>query len=531
MRRCGGSLHVADVGAASEMPRRVNGVGGPPSACYHPVSRRGVHVTDSTTAATSLLADYEVPRATWDEYVAEDGSLRQAGAAVLGAVGALDAATLERRQALANAVFAQGGVAFSVYSDSRGVEKVFPFDLLPRPIGAGEWARLDAGLKQRVRALNLFLADVYGEGQILRDGAIPADVVEGCSAYLPQVRGIRPRDGIYVHIAGIDLVRDGDGTFRVLEDNLRCPSGVSYVIENRAVTRRAFPRAFDRLEVRGVESYPVRLREAMRALSTHDDEGAVVLTPGPFNSAYFEHGFLARSTGTPLVFASDLQVENDRVFVKTTRGLRPVDVIYRRIDDAFLDPTFFRPDSMLGVPGLMRAYAAGNVALMNAVGNGVADDKATYPYVPDIIRYYLGEAPILEQVETWRCREPDALRYVLAHLDEVVVKRVDGAGGYGMLVGPTASAAERAAFADVLRAEPTAYIAQPLVELSTCPVVADGRLAARRVDLRPYIITGPDGPWVLPGGLTRVALQAGSYVVNSSQGGGSKDTWVLGGAS
>jgi uncharacterized circularly permuted ATP-grasp superfamily protein len=468
-----------------------------------------------------------VPERTFDEFTALGDTPIGVATTVLDALGEVDTTLLARRQRTADMIFAQGGVTFSVYSDSRGVEKVFPFDLVPRPIAASEWERVERGLKQRVLALNLFLADVYGPQKILTDRVIAPEVIERCAGYTPSVRGIVPRGGVYVHIAGIDLVRDSAGVFRVLEDNLRCPSGVSYVLENRAVMKRMFPRAFERLNVRPVETYPMQLREAMRSLSTMSDESAAILTPGPYNSAYFEHGFLARATGTPLVHNTDLVVHDDRVFVRTTRGLQPIDVIYRRTDDEFLDPDWFRADSLLGVPGLMRAYAAGNVALMNAVGNGVADDKAVYPYVPDIIRYYLGEDALIEQVETFRCSEPDALSHVLANLDRLVVKRVDGAGGYGMLVGPTSTVFERDAFARVLRAEPDSYVAQPLVELSTCPVFMNGAMCARRVDLRPYVITGANGPWVLPGGLTRVALKEGSYVVNSSQGGGSKDTWIV----
>lgn len=464
---------------------------------------------------------------TFDEFYAADGSVREHAAPVVDALGRLGSGALARRGRLADAAFVQGGVTFSVYSDPLGVEKIFPFDLVPRPIPARDWERLALGIAQRVVALNAFLHDAYGPQRIVADRALPAEVIAECVGYEPLVRDITPPKGTYIHVAGIDLIRDAEGTFRVLEDNLRCPSGVSYVLENRAVMKRALPEAFSRCRVQSVETYPVRLRDAMDAMSPSGRGRAVILTPGPYNSAYFEHGFLARRTGCGLVQGSDLHVEDERVYVKTTHGLDPVGVIYRRIDDAFLDPTYFRPDSLLGVPGLMSAYAAGNVTLMNAVGNGVADDKGTYPYVPDLIRYYLDEDPILAQVETLRCREPAQHQHVRERLDEYVVKRVDGAGGYGMLIGPTATKAEREAFRTALDLAPHSYIAQPLVELSSCPIWDGERLVPRRVDLRPYVITTGDEPWVLPGGLTRVALAEGSYVVNSSQGGGSKDTWVL----
>jgi uncharacterized circularly permuted ATP-grasp superfamily protein len=422
-------------------------------------------------------------------------------------------------------------VTFSVYGDARGTEKIFPFCLLPRLISARDHAGLERGLIQRLRALGMFLDDVYGEQRILAAGVVPAELVLGAAGYRPMLRGVRPPGDVRIHIAGVDLIRDPEGTWRVLEDNLRTPSGVSYVIENRLVTKRIFPRVFDAARVHRVDHYPTRLAETLRSVSpiAAEDTHAVVLTPGPFNSAYFEHSFLARTMGLELVQAPDLFVDGDRVFVRTTRGPRPVDVIYRRTDEAFLDPEVFRPDSVLGVPGLMRAYAAGNVALANAPGNGVADDKAIYPFVPDMVRFYLSEEPLLAQVPTFVCLRDDDRRYVVDHLDQLVVKAVDEAGGYGMLMGPQATTAERDEFRRRILAEPRRYIAQHRVELSSCPTwIADrGAVEPRRVDLRPYILTSRDGPWVLPGGLSRVALTRGSYVVNSSQGGGSKDTWVL----
>ncbi|MCB9520889.1 MAG: circularly permuted type 2 ATP-grasp protein [Myxococcales bacterium] len=473
------------------------------------------------------FTSYRPLTGAYDEYVC-DGALRDVATAVVSAMAPFDAERMRRRQELADAACVQGGVTFSVYSDARGEEKIFPFDLVPRVLTPSEWDKLHRGIRQRVVALNRFIDDLYTERRVLRDRVIPADVVDRCSGWVPQVAGVVPRGRVWVHIAGIDLVRDAHGEFLVLEDNLRCPSGVSYVLENRALMKRAAPNAFEALSIASVEAYPIRLQAAMEALSPLGAERPVILTPGRYNSAYFEHGFLARRAGAELVEGSDLIVEDDRVYLKTTAGLQLVDVIYRRIDDAFLDPRAFRPDSLLGVPGLFGAYAAGNVTLMNAIGNGVADDKAVYPYVPDLIRYYLGEDAILGQVPTFRCAEAPALDHVLKNLESLVVKQVDGAGGYGMLFGPRSTAQEREAFAAQLRATPERYIAQPVVELSACPVVDGDRLRPCRVDLRPYVITSdPDDPWVLPGGLTRVALEEGSYVVNSSQGGGSKDTWVL----
>jgi uncharacterized circularly permuted ATP-grasp superfamily protein len=436
-----------------------------------------------------------------------------------------------RAQSAAERTLLSQGVTFSVYTDQRGVEKIFPFCLLPRLVSAREWEALDRGIAQRIVALGLFLDDVYGKQRILSEGVVPRDLVLAAKGYLRALHGVTPPGGVRIHVSGIDLVRDGSGTLRVLEDNLRTPSGVSYVVENRLVSKRFLPRAFEAALVSRVDHYPARLAETLRSVSP--PEGAsgptvVVLTPGPYNSAYFEHSFLARTMGVELVQSQDLFVDDDRVFLKTTRGPKRVHVVYRRIDEAFLDPEVFRPDSLLGIPGIMRAYAKGHVALANAPGNGVADDKAIYPYVPDMIRFYLGEDPLLAQVPTYVCDREADRRYVVEHLSELVVKAVDEAGGYGMLMGPTASAAEREDFRRRIEAEPRRYIAQSRLEISSCPTwVGPGRAAPRRVDLRPYVLTGPSGPWILRGGLTRVALTEGSYVVNSSQGGGSKDTWVL----
>ena len=461
----------------------------------------------------------------YDEIFTPDGKPRRGVTEVVRRLEAVGASELKLRQRLADGASLRGGITFRVYSDSRGVEKIFPFDLIPRPVSARRWDKLDRGLAQRVRALNLFLTDVYGEQRIFRDGAIPKEVVLGSSGYLPKLHGIQPPGGTWTHVSGIDLVRGPDGDFLVLEDNLRTPSGVSYVLENRLVMKRTFPGLFGKVRVRSVDAYPQQLVQALRDLA-RDDARVVVLTPGQYNSAYFEHTFLARRMGTELVQGSDLFVHDDRVYVKTTRGPERVDVVYRRIDDDFLDPEVFREDSLLGVPGLIRAYAKGNVVLANAPGNGCADDKAVYPYVPAIVRYYLGEDPILKQVETYHCHDPSHLSHVLAHLGDMVVKAVDASGGYGMLFGPRSTKKERDEFAAQMKADPRGYVAQPVVELSTCPTWTRKGAQPRRVDLRPYIITGKE-IWALPGGLTRVALREGSYVVNSSQGGGSKDTWVM----
>ncbi len=466
---------------------------------------------------------------TYDEMFAGE-TARSSFARIAKLLEAITPDELARTQHLAEAALMQQGVTFSVYGDTRGTEKIFPFCLLPRLVAADDFRRLERGLQQRLRALGMFLDDLYGEQKILAANVIPAEMVLGAAGYRPMLRGIVPPGGVRIHISGVDLIRDANGTWRVLEDNLRTPSGVSYVVENRLISKRMFPRLFDAARVHRVDHYPTRLAETLRSVSpVGDDARAVVLTPGPYNSAYFEHSFLARTMGLELVQAPDLFVDGDHVYCRTTRGPTRVDVIYRRTDEAFLDPEVFRPDSVLGIPGLMRAYAKGNVALANAPGNGVADDKAVYPFVPDMIEFYLGEEPLLEQVPTYVCLFDEDRKYVLEHLHELVVKAVDEAGGYGMLMGPQSTEAERDDFRRRIIAEPRRYIAQHRVELSSCPtwIAERGTVEPRRVDLRPYILTSREGPWVLPGGLTRVALARGSYVVNSSQGGGSKDTWVM----
>jgi len=486
--------------------------------------------------ARSILDGYAHLPGTFDELVGAAG-VRPECQGALSALTSLAPEAFARMLSVAERTLLHKGVTFSVYADSRGTEKIFPFCLVPRPVLATDWARLERGLTQRLHALSLFLDDVYGAQRILDAGVVPRELVLGSKHYLEVLRHARPSGTVRVHVSGIDLIRDPAGTFRVLEDNLRTPSGVSYVLENRLVTKRVLGNAMEGARVHRVDHYPARLAETLRSVSPEDPEnsGVVLLTPGPFNSAYFEHSFLARQMGIELVQSVDLFVDDDRVWLRTTQGPRRVHVIYRRTDEAFLDPQMFRPDSLIGVPGLMRAWIKGHVALANAPGNGVADDKAAYAYVPDMIRYYLGEEPLLAQVDTWLCSRDEDRKFVLEHLDELVVKAVDEAGGYGMLMGPQSTQEEREDFARRIQAEPRRYVAQRRVELSTCPTWdPEGRaLVARRVDLRPYLLQGPgmlegtSGIWVLPGGLTRVALKEGSYVVNSSQGGGSKDTWVL----
>ncbi|HEX4693208.1 circularly permuted type 2 ATP-grasp protein [Sphingomonas sp.] len=468
----------------------------------------------------------------FDEIMGDGGSRQpRAELAALGDwLDTTDAAELRRRQQSAEATFRQLGITFAVYGDEDASERIIPFDIVPRVFLASEWERLSEGLVQRVEAINAFLEDIYGERRILKDKVLPEDLIFGNPQFRPEIAGIRPPHGVRAHICGIDLVRTGPDDFFVLEDNARTPSGVSYMLENREAMLRLCPELFRRFRIAAVDSYPDRLLETMKSVApegTGSNPVCVVLTPGHYNSAYYEHSFLADSMGVELVEAADLIVDDDIVWMRTIAGRVKVDVIYRRIDDDYLDPLVFRPDSMLGVPGLIAAYAAGNVALLNAPGNGIADDKAIYSYMPEIVRYYTGADAKLPNVQTFRCREPDALRYVLDHLDRLVVKLVDGSGGYGMLVGPTASKDEIERFRAELIARPHCYIAQPTLALSTVPTLAEQGLAPRHVDFRPFVLTGSKGIQVVPGGLTRVALREGSLVVNSSQGGGTKDSFVL----
>jgi uncharacterized circularly permuted ATP-grasp superfamily protein len=429
----------------------------------------------------------------------------------------------------AEVLFRRIGITFAVYGEGGDPERLIPFDIVPRVLTAAEWSVLESGLEQRVRALNLFLADVYHDQEILKAGKIPSAFVLTNASYLPEMQGFSVPAAVYTHISGIDVVRVGENEFYVLEDNGRTPSGVSYMLQDRDVMMRLFPDLFARHRVAPVDHYPDELLKTLYEVAPpgcRDEPTVVLLTPGPFNSAYFEHSFLADKMGVELVEGQDLFVKDDAVFMRTTQGPQRVDVIYRRIDDDFLDPLVFNPDSVLGVPGLFNVYRSGNVTIANAVGTGIADDKATYTYVPDMVRFYLGEEPILKNVPTWRCSEADDLAYVLEHLDELVVKEVHGSGGYGMLVGPTASQAEREAYAQRLKAAPDTFIAQPTLALSTCPTFVERGIAPRHVDLRPFVLTGRTVR-IVKGGLTRVALREGSLVVNSSQGGGTKDTWVL----
>jgi uncharacterized circularly permuted ATP-grasp superfamily protein len=451
-----------------------------------------------------------------------------ASRAVRERLASLSIEALEQRATNANAELYNLGITFTIYSDAKTIDRILPFDVIPRVLSGEEWQHIESGIVQRITAINLLLDDIYHRQHLLQDGIVPPDLILGNRNYRPLMRGIDLPHKTYVNICGTDIVRDEKGTFLVLEDNARTPSGVSYVVENRHLMLRAFPDLLDEIGLQPIENYGARLISALHEVAPAGiaDPRVVLLSPGAYNSAYFEHVFLAREMGVPLVEGRDLLVEDDRVFMRTTGGLSRVDVIYRRIDDDYLDPDAFLPESMLGVPGLMRAYRAGNVALANAVGTGVADDKAVYAYMPRIIRYYLAQEPILQNVETHICREPEALHYTLDNLAELVVKPVGEAGGYGITVGPKANRQELDECRTKLLADPSNYISQPCVKLSVAPTLVDGQVEPRHVDLRPFAVTG-SSTWVLPGGLTRVALRRGSLVVNSSQGGGSKDTWVV----
>ncbi len=473
------------------------------------------------------LAGYEIGK-FYDEMFEDDGRPRAPVRPLVKKIESLSPGELANRQQAADRALVQAGITFNVYGESAGVEKTLPFDLVPRMVTAAEWENIEKGLKQRIRALNLFIDDIYNNRRIIKDRTVPPEIITSSKGIRTQCVGLHPPRGIWCHITGTDLVRHSDGRLYVLEDNLRCPSGVSYVLENRRLMKSLFPEVFDASKIRPVSNYPIHLRDMLEYLAP-DGGGAprvVLLTPGVYNSAYFEHSFLAQQMGVELVQGSDLVVFDGFVWMRTTKGFEHVDVIYRRVDDDFLDPEAFRADSMLGVPGLMEVYKAGHVALANAPGTGVADDKVVYAYVPRIIKYYLGEEIILPNVPTYICAEPDGLAYVLEHLPELVVKAANESGGYGMLIGPHSTAAECAEFAKRIKADPRNYIAQPTLSLSRVPTLVNGVLEGRHVDLRPYILYGKD-IFVLPGGLTRVALKKGSLVVNSSQGGGTKDTWVL----
>ncbi|ESZ85935.1 circularly permuted type 2 ATP-grasp protein [Sphingomonas ursincola] len=459
-----------------------------------------------------------------------DGSVRAPYSEFCEWYGAQDASRLRTKARDAENFFRRTGITFAVYGEEEASERLIPFDIVPRIISGREWARLSRGIEQRVRAINAFLHDIYHRQEILRAGRIPVELIARNEAFLPQMIGMDPPGGIYTHIIGVDIVRTGPDQFYVLEDNARTPSGVSYMLENRETMLHMFPELFRKVRVREVSDYPRKLRRSLAASAPRACNGPpeiAVLTPGIHNSAYFEHSFLADQMGAELVEGHDLRVVDGRVAMRTTQGYRAIDVLYRRVDDDFLDPLTFRPDSALGVPGIMDVYRAGGITIANAPGTGISDDKAIYSYMPEIVEFYTGEKAILENVPTWRCSEADSLAYVMEHLHELVVKEVHGSGGYGMLVGPAASRKEIAAFRQKLKARPGNYIAQPTLSLSTVPIMTRQGLAPRHVDLRPFVLVSPNGIDITPGGLTRVALKKGSLVVNSSQGGGTKDSWVL----
>ena len=471
---------------------------------------------------------------SFDEMLTADGTVRAAYDGFCAWYNRQDPGLMRRKGQEAESFFRKTGITFNVYGDDAGEERLIPFDMIPRIITAGEWRKAVKGIEQRVRALNAFLHDIYHRQEIIRAGRVPQNLISKNAAFLPQMMGLVPPGGVYTHIVGIDLVRTGPEEFVVLEDNARTPSGVSYMLENRETMMAMFPELFTAMDVRPVQDYPRRLAESLAACAPTcaganvDGRPVVaVLTPGIYNSAYFEHAFLADQMGAELVEGSDLRVVDGRVAMRTTRGFQPIDVLYRRVDDDYLDPLSFNPSSRLGVPGLMDVYRAGKITIANAPGTGIADDKAIYSFMPEIVEFYTGEKPLLANVPTWRCSEADSLAYVLDNLAELVVKDVHGSGGYGMLIGPTASKKEISAFAAKLRARPDNYIAQPTLALSTVPILAKAGLAPRHVDLRPFVLVSPDGIRITPGGLTRVAIKQGSLVVNSSQGGGTKDTWVL----
>jgi uncharacterized circularly permuted ATP-grasp superfamily protein len=466
----------------------------------------------------------------FDEMLTADAAAREPYRDYCSWFQSEDIARLRRKSDEAETFFRRTGITFNVYGADEADERLIPFDIVPRILSGREWSRLARGIEQRVRAINAFLHDIYHRQEILRAGRIPKHLIVHNDAFLPQMIGVTPPGGVYTHIVGTDLVRTGEDAFYVLEDNARTPSGVSYMLENRETMLQMFPELFTRIRVRPVSDYPTRLRRSLSASAPAVCEGkpvVAVLTPGIHNSAYFEHSFLADQMGAELVEGHDLRVVEGRIAMRTTKGFQPIDVLYRRVDDEFLDPLIFRPDSMLGVPGIFDVYRAGGITIANAPGTGIADDKAIYSYMPDIVEFYTGEKAILQNVPTWRCSDPEALSYVLDHLAELVVKEVHGSGGYGMLVGPAASKRELAEFRAKLAARPANYIAQPTLALSTCPILTKAGLAPRHVDLRPYVLVAPDRIDLVPGGLTRVALKKGSLVVNSSQGGGTKDTWVL----
>jgi uncharacterized circularly permuted ATP-grasp superfamily protein len=475
-----------------------------------------------------LLDSYVGSQGFWDE-MRVGGEFRDLYRNVVHALKQLDVHSLQQKEKLASELFMNQGITFTVYNDNAGIERIFPFDIIPRVLSGEEWKIVEEGLKQRLKALNLFLKDIYSEQNIIHDKIIPAELIASCPHYMREVAGIQVPHDIFIHISGIDLIRGDDGVFYVLEDNLRTPSGVSYMLENREITKRLFPELVAASRVRRVSNYPLLLHEILLSLSPAQisNPQVVLLTPGIYNSAYYEHTFLARQMGIALVEGRDLVVDNHKVYMKTTQGLEQVHVIYRRVDDDYLDPLIFKPDSALGVPGLMSAYRKGTVAIVNAVGNGVADDKAIYAFVPAMIKYYLNEDPLLPNVETYELSNPDKRKYVFDNLSRMVIKRTNQSGGYGMVMGNSVTESDWIKAKKEIEADPRSFIAQPIINLSTAPCFIDGKFEGRHVDLRPYALCGPSGIQIVPGGLTRVALKKGSLIVNSSQGGGSKDTWVI----
>jgi len=476
-----------------------------------------------------FLSGYSVPPQVWDE-MCKEGNIREHYQLFFDSLSQNSLEEFSRKDDLARKLFMSQGITFTVYSDGEGIEKIFPFDIIPRIITAAEWAHIESGIKQRIKALNIFLHDIYHDQFIIKDGVIPASLIHSGAGFVREMVNVDVPFNIYTHISGIDLIRDSDGSYYVLEDNLRTPSGVSYMLENRNMTYRIFPGLLPKNNVRSVKDYPDLLLKNLRALSTSQksEPTVVLLTPGIFNSAYFEHTTLARLMGIDLVEGKDLVVDNAKVYMKTTAGLKQVDVIYRRVDDDYLDPLIFNPDSILGVSGIYYAYRKGNVAIVNAPGNGVADDKSVYPFVPQMIKYYLNEEPILKTVPTYGMDDPDHFKHVFSNIEKMVIKKTNESGGYGMLMGHAANEKQVEEYKKEVEKNPRQFIAQPIISLSSVPCFINGKLQPRRVDLRPFALNGPSGIEIVPGGLTRVALREGSLVVNSSQGGGSKDTWVLG---
>ncbi len=475
-----------------------------------------------------LLDLYTGQTGFWDE-MGMGPDFRDPYRNVVQALRQLDVQSLQQKDKLASELFMNQGITFTVYNDNAGIERIFPFDIIPRVLTAAEWKGIEDGLKQRLKALNLFLKDIYSDQHILHDQIVPAELIASCPHYMREVAGIEVPHDIFIHISGIDLIRGDNGVFYVLEDNLRTPSGVSYMLENREITKRLFPELVASSRVRRVSNYPLLLHEILLSLSPAQisNPNVVLLTPGIYNSAYYEHTFLARQMGIALVEGRDLVVDNHKVYMKTTQGLEQVHVIYRRVDDDYLDPLIFKADSALGVPGLMSAYRKGTVAIVNVVGNGVADDKAIYAFVPAMIKYYLNEEPLLPNVETYEMSNPDARKHVFENLGRMVIKRTNQSGGYGMVMGNSVTEEDWKKAKKEIEEDPRSFIAQPIIKLSTAPCFIDGKFEGRHVDLRPYALCGPSGVQIVPGGLTRVALRKGSLIVNSSQGGGSKDTWVI----